>query len=78
MTMIWRAVAQPLARITRVRELVAAGTAGVAIPYAQRGDEIGALARSIAVFQDAMRQAGLVPPDPVRWPVRPCENDGDR
>jgi len=47
---------KPLARITRVTEQVASGTAGVEIPYRERGDEIGALARSIAVFQDAMRQ----------------------
>ena len=25
------------------------------MPYGERGDEVGALARSIAVFQDAMR-----------------------
>jgi methyl-accepting chemotaxis protein len=53
---IWRAVAQPLARITRVTESVAAGTTQVAVPYGRRSDEIGALARSIAVFQDAMRR----------------------
>ena len=51
---IWRAVAQPLAEITRVTEEVAAGNA-VAVPYGERRDEIGALARSISVFQDAMR-----------------------
>ena len=28
----------------------------MAVPYGERGDEIGALARSIAVFQDAMRR----------------------
>jgi methyl-accepting chemotaxis protein len=53
---IWRAVAGPLARITKVTEAVAAGEVQVAMPYAERGDEIGALARSIAVFQDAMRR----------------------
>ena len=51
---IRRNVARPLAEITRVTEAVAAGTA-TAIPYGARRDEIGALARSIAVFQDAMR-----------------------
>src|SRR5438093_11411980 len=51
--LIWRAVARPLAEITRVTEQVAAGTE-VAIPYGVRRDEIGALARSIAVFQHAM------------------------
>ena len=56
MMIIWRAVARPLDRITRVTEQVASGTTGNEIPYRERGDEIGGLARSIAVFQDAMRQ----------------------
>jgi methyl-accepting chemotaxis protein len=56
MMMIWRAVARPLARITHVTQEVAAGAPGLAVPYRERGDEVGALARSIAVFQDAMRQ----------------------
>jgi methyl-accepting chemotaxis protein len=51
--LIWHAVARPLAEITRVTERVAAGNA-VAIPYGPRRDEIGALSRSIAVFQHAM------------------------
>ncbi len=51
--MIWRSVARPLAQITRVTETVAEGTPTV-IPYGARRDEIGALARSIAVFQHAM------------------------
>jgi methyl-accepting chemotaxis protein len=53
---IWRAVARPLARITRVTEAVAAGAADVTVPYGKRNDEVGALARSIAVFQEAMRR----------------------
>jgi methyl-accepting chemotaxis protein len=52
---IWRAVARPLAEITRVTAAVAAGTA-VTIPFGERHDEVGGLARSISVFQDAMRR----------------------
>ena len=51
---IWRDIARPLAKITRVTEAVARGTAAVAIPFARRHDEIGALSRSIHVFQQAM------------------------
>ena len=51
--LIWRAVARPLAQISRVTEQVAEGTP-ITIPYGTRRDEIGALARSIAVFQHAM------------------------
>jgi methyl-accepting chemotaxis protein len=51
---IWRAVARPLATITSVTEAVAAGEKHVVVPYGERGDEIGALARSIAVFQATM------------------------
>ena len=53
---IWRAVARPLAQITRLTESVAAGNVEIELPYADRRDEIGALARSIVVFQEAMRR----------------------
>jgi methyl-accepting chemotaxis protein len=56
MLIIWRWVARPLARITGVTEAVAAGQSDVSVPYGERRDEVGALARSIAVFQDAMRR----------------------
>jgi methyl-accepting chemotaxis protein len=52
---IWRAVARPLAEITRVTAAVAAGTA-VSIPFGERRDEVGELARSIGVFQEAMHR----------------------
>jgi methyl-accepting chemotaxis protein len=52
---ISRSVAKPIADITRVTEQVAAGDSKVSIPFSDRGDEIGALARSIGVFQQAMR-----------------------
>ena len=51
--MLWRAVARPLAQITRVTTAVANGEAAT-IPYASRGDEMGALSRSISIFQSAM------------------------
>ena len=53
--MIRRAVARPLAQITRVTEAVASG-AVQEVPFRDRRDEIGALARSISVFQAAMRR----------------------
>jgi methyl-accepting chemotaxis protein len=53
---IGRAVTRPLANITRVTEQVANGSADVVVPHTSRHDEVGALARSIAVFQDAMRR----------------------
>jgi methyl-accepting chemotaxis protein len=51
---IWRDVARPLAAITRVTETVASGDASVTVPFSERSDEIGALARSIGIFQLAM------------------------
>jgi methyl-accepting chemotaxis protein len=53
---IWRAVVRPLTEITRVTEVVAGGNLEVSVPYSARLDEIGALARAIAVFQEAMRR----------------------
>ncbi|HEY1475640.1 MAG TPA: HAMP domain-containing methyl-accepting chemotaxis protein [Pseudolabrys sp.] len=52
---ISRSVAKPIAHITHVTEAVAAGDASVSVPFSDRSDEIGALARSIGVFQRAMR-----------------------
>jgi methyl-accepting chemotaxis protein len=54
MLVISRGIAVPLAGITRVTEAVAAGDTKLAVPYCERGDEIGALARSIGVFQAAI------------------------
>lgn len=51
---IRNAVARPLAEITSVTEKVANGS-DMTVPFEGRRDEIGALARSIAVFQAAMR-----------------------
>jgi methyl-accepting chemotaxis protein len=57
---ISRNVARPLAAITRVTEEAADGDASVTVPFADRHDEIGALARSINVFQEVMvRNADL-------------------
>jgi methyl-accepting chemotaxis protein len=53
---IHRSIARPLAAVTHATEAVAGGDATLAVPYRDRADEIGALARSIAVFQDAMRR----------------------
>ena len=52
--MIARSVARPLAAITRITEAVASGNGSVAVPFSDRRDEIGALARSIGVFRQAM------------------------
>jgi methyl-accepting chemotaxis protein len=53
--LISRSIATPLAKITGITEAVAAGDAAVAVPFSDRSDEIGALARSIGVFQRAIR-----------------------
>ena len=56
MLVISRGIALPLAGITRITEAVAAGDTKVAVPFRERSDEIGALARSIGVFQLAMHK----------------------
>ena len=53
---IGRKIVRPLARITRLTEAVAAGKTEGKIPYTDRGDEVGALARSIAFLQQAIHR----------------------
>jgi methyl-accepting chemotaxis protein len=52
--LIRRSVTMPIAEITRVTEAVAAGNLATQVPFSKRHDEIGALARAIVVFQNAM------------------------
>ncbi|WP_339038483.1 methyl-accepting chemotaxis protein [Bradyrhizobium symbiodeficiens] len=51
---IARSVARPLATITATIKQVADGAENVVVPHSDRADEIGALARAIQVFQEAM------------------------
>ena len=51
-----RFVARPLGRIARLTERVAAGQLQQTVPYVSRQDEVGALARSIEVFQEPLRR----------------------
>jgi len=51
---IARMVARPLSVITTTIKQVAEGTEGVEVPHTHRQDEIGALARAIKIFQEAM------------------------
>ena len=51
---IARSVARPLSVITATIKQVAEGAEGVEVPHTNRGDEIGALARAIQIFQEAM------------------------
>ena len=51
---ISRSVARPLSAITTTIKRVAEGAEDVEVPHTDRGDEIGALARAIQIFQEAM------------------------
>ncbi|MGY4446107.1 HAMP domain-containing protein [Bradyrhizobium sp. i1.3.1] len=51
---IARSIARPLSAITATIEQVADGAENVVVPHSDRADEIGALARAIQIFQDAM------------------------
>jgi methyl-accepting chemotaxis protein len=51
---IARSVARPLSLITTTIRQVADGAEGVQVPHTHRNDEIGALARAIQIFQEAM------------------------
>jgi methyl-accepting chemotaxis protein len=51
---IARLVARPLSVITSTIKQVAEGAEGIEVPHTEREDEIGALARAIRIFQEAM------------------------
>jgi methyl-accepting chemotaxis protein len=51
-----RSIVRPLSAITTTIRRVAEGGEQVEVPYVARADEIGALARAIGVFQDAMER----------------------
>jgi methyl-accepting chemotaxis protein len=52
--LIARSIARPLSAITATIKEVAEGADNVRVPHTGRGDEIGALARAIEIFQQAM------------------------
>src|SRR5260221_487463 len=51
---IARSIGRPLSAITDTIKRVAEGAEGVEVPHIERGDEIGALARAIQIFKEAM------------------------
>ncbi len=51
---ISRSIARPLSVITDAIKRVSDGDENVEVPHAERADEIGALARAIRIFQEAM------------------------
>jgi methyl-accepting chemotaxis protein len=53
---ISRSVARPLSAITSTIERVAEDAENVEVPHIDRADEIGALARAIRIFQEAMER----------------------
>ena len=53
---IFRSIARPLSVITSTIKLVAEGADHVEVPHVERSDEIGALARAIQIFQEAMER----------------------
>jgi methyl-accepting chemotaxis protein len=52
--LISRSIVRPLSAITAVIKRVAEGAENVDVPQTDRSDEIGALARAIRIFQEAM------------------------
>src|ERR1700753_4321987 len=51
---IARSIARPLSIITSTIKQVADGADHVEVPHIARGDDIGALARAIQIFKEAM------------------------
>ncbi len=55
--LLLRTVVRPLLGVTAATEAVAAGRLDADIPHAARRDEIGAMARALAVFRDGLAEA---------------------
>ncbi len=53
---IARSIARPLSVITTTIKQVADGAEHLEVPHTERADEIGALARAISIFQEAMER----------------------
>src|ERR1700744_4802851 len=58
---IARSIARPLSVITATIKQVAEGAENVEVPHTGRADEIGALARAIGIFQEAMERNRNLP-----------------
>jgi len=52
--LIARSILRPIDAMTGVMGQLAANNLGVQVPYAERGDEIGAMAKSVAHFKDQL------------------------
>jgi methyl-accepting chemotaxis protein len=52
-----RSIYHPLDAMTRTMQQLAAGATDIIIPAQDRRDEVGAMARSVQVFRDAMQEA---------------------
>lgn len=55
--LLFASVVRPMIGLTKATARLAAGDLNTSIPSAGRGDEIGALARSVAVFRDSLTEA---------------------
>ena len=50
--LVTRAISRPVGMLTRIMGTLAGGTRDVDIPYAERGDELGDMARAVQVFKE--------------------------
>ena len=48
-----RALGQPIVRLTGIMEDLARGRNDIAVPDAERGDELGSMSRAVVIFRDA-------------------------
>lgn len=50
-------VSRPIRRLTAATQTLAGNDLAVSIPYGERGDEVGQLARAVIIFQTGLREA---------------------
>ena len=54
---LWHAMSRPLDRLGKAMQQISGKKYGISVPYADRGDEVGRIARSLEEFRHALSEA---------------------
>ena len=72
-----RTIARPIGVLSETMTEMARGDVEIPVPHADRRDEIGGMARAVAVFRDAMRERGRLEVEQTRAAERRLARQGE-